>query len=386
MRILVSSSPGLGHLLPLLPVARAARERGHEVIVAAGASLAPRVAAAGFEYAPVGPATLSEVAADIPELAGLTGRRRAIVTFQQAFCGAIATGIADDILALADRWRPDVIIHEDLEVGSWVIAERLDIPHVTVQATAWRPRMRDLAGAPLNALRERHGLPTDPDLTGLYGAVFFTTRPPALRDPTAPLPGVTAELRSIADDRHEGDEAEAADPFPAADGQPRVAVTLGTVNADQLDVLRAIIEGAVATGAHVVVALGADPATLGDIPAGVRVRAYVPMSTLLPAADLVAFHGGSGTMLAALAAACPMVIVPLAADQPDNADLCSAAGVARVVALEGLSADGVREAIETILADPAWRRRATEVAAEIAAMPGPEAAVELIEALVRSRS
>ena len=147
MRILVSSSPGVGHLLPLLPIAREAAARGHEVLVAVGAGLAPIVQAAGFRHLPVGPATMDEVAASIPDLAGLTGRRRAVAMFQHAFCGAIAAGIADDIRTLADTWRPDLIVHEDLELGSWIVAERQGIPHVTVQATAaparcWPPSPR----------------------------------------------------------------------------------------------------------------------------------------------------------------------------------------------------------------------------------------------------
>lgn len=266
--------------------------------------------------------------------------------------------------------------------GGWIAAEGLGIPHVTVQATAWRPRMRDLASAPLNELRERHGLAHDPELAGLYGAAFFTTRPSSLRDPDVPLPDVTAELRPIADDQHDG---AAADPFPPADGRLRIAVTLGTVNNGQRDVLRTLVVGAAATGAHVSVALGADPATLGEVPDGVTAHRYVPMSTLLPAADLVAFHGGSGTMLAALAAARPMVIVPLAADQPDNADLCERAGVARVVPLEALTTDAVRLAVADVLARPRFREQAADVAAEIAAMPGPDAALDRIESIVANR-
>ena len=91
-------------------------------------------------------------------------------------------------------------------------------------------------------------------------------------------------------------------------------------------------------------------------------------------------------MLAALAAACPMVIVPLAADQPDNAELCAAAGVARVVPLENLTAAAVQDAIAGVLTDPSYRRRAAEVAAEIAAMPGPDDALARIERLAQSTS
>lgn len=387
MRVLFTSTPGLGHLLPLLPLAREAAARGHDVRVAVGESLGPVVVGAGFHHDPIGPATLSQVVAGIPDLAGLTGRRRAVVVFREAFCGAIASDTAEDLLALAEQWRPDVMIREDMAFGSWIVAERLGILHVTVQATAWRPRMRDLASAPLNALRQRHGLSPDPELSGLYGAAFFTTRPPSLRDPEVPLPEVTAELRPIADDQLDGTAIgidHGADPFPAPDGRPRIAVTLGTVNAGERDVLRTIVAGT-ATGAHVVVALGADPATLGEVPAGVTVHRYLPMSALLPVADLVAFHGGSGTMLAALAAGRPMVIVPLAADQPDNADLCERAGVARVVPLEALTADAVRDAVTDILSKPTYRERAATIAAEIAAMPGPDTAVDRIESIAATR-
>ena len=385
MRILVSSTPGLGHLLPMLPLARAARERGHEVVIATGSSLARgggRGRDSGTRRWVPPPSARSWTT--IPELVGLTGRRRAVVTLRRAFCETIAPAMADGVSELAARWRPDVIVHEDRELGSWVAAERLGIPHVTVQATAWRPRMTDIGNEPLNALRERYGLARDEGLAGLYGRLFLTTRPRSLRDGDAPMPEMTAELRPIADDRLPTTTAPDQDPFPPRDGRPRVAITLGTVNYDQVAVLRALIDGAVAAGAHVVVALGADPASLGTVPAGVSVHAYVPMSELLPAADLVAFHGGSGTMLAALAAGTPMLIVPFAADQPDNADRCLAAGVARVLTPEGLDAGAVKAAVEAIVSGPDYGRRAREVADEVAAMPGPDAALDRIETIVGS--
>jgi MGT family glycosyltransferase len=248
----------------------------------------------------------------------------------------------------------------------------------------------------IEPLRLEHGLP--PDATDrLGGQLFFTTRPPSLRDPDAPFPPTTAELRPIADDRDAAplDAAPVdttttgtdhrADPFaalPGPVGGPQVAVTLGTVNADQHAILRTLVEGAVAAGARVVVGLGSEPGSFGPVPERVAVHRYVPMSVLLPAADVVAFHGGSGTLTAALAAACPMVIAPIAADQPDNAEVAVAAGVARSIPSEALTVDMVRAAIDTVLSDPAYGRRAGSVAAEIAAMPGPEVAAQRLERLV----
>jgi UDP:flavonoid glycosyltransferase YjiC (YdhE family) len=382
MRILISTAPGVGHLLPLLPVARAARDRGHEVVIAGGASVAAIIAAAGFRHEPMGPATIGEMFAGLPDVSAIPARERVLISMPHVFCKGIAPAMVDGVAELIPRWRPDVIVHEDMEFGSGIVAEQAGIPHVTVQATAWRPWIRDLANNALRGLRERHGLASDQPPDGLYGRSFFTTRPTSLRDPGAPLPELAAELRPIADDRHAGDASVPADPFPPRDGRPRVVITLGTVNNAQVELLRTMIDGAVAAGAHVVVALGADPSSLGPVPAGVAVHAYIPMSTVLPEADVVAYHGGSGTMLAALAAGTPMVIVPLAADQPDNGDRCEAAGVALVVALEGLDAAAVRAAIESVASDPTYRDRARELAGEIAAMPGPTAAVERIESIV----
>src|SRR5438270_2884130 len=48
MRVLVSVVPGYGHLQPLLPLASALAEAGHDVAVATGRDLCPRAEEAGF--------------------------------------------------------------------------------------------------------------------------------------------------------------------------------------------------------------------------------------------------------------------------------------------------------------------------------------------------
>jgi UDP:flavonoid glycosyltransferase YjiC (YdhE family) len=385
MRILFSTAPGVGHLLPLLPLARAARDLGHEVVVAGGSSLGSIITEAGFRHEPIGPATIGEMFRGLPDVSGLPARERVLVTMPHVFCEGLAPAIARGLVGLLGRWRADVVVHEDMDFGSGLVAEREDIPHVTVQATAWRPTIQSIAMAALEPLRDRLGVAREHRPAGLFGELFFTTRPRSLRDAEAPLPAASAELRPIADDRLDPRDSPAEDPYGPADGRPRVAITLGTVNNAQVELLRTLIDGAVAAGSQVVVALGADPGSLGPVPPGVGVHAYVPMSQLLPASDVVVHHGGSGTMLAALAAGTPMVMVPLAADQPDNGDRCEAAGVARILTPAGIDASIVRAAIEAVLTEPDHRRRSLEVAAEIAAMPGPEVALGRIEEIARRR-
>jgi len=78
----------------------------------------------------------------------------------------------------------------------------------------------------------------------------------------------------------------------------------------------------------------------------------------------------------------PLVIVPLAAGQPENAARSVAAGAARVVLPADLTPDVARAAVLEVLGDPAYRRNAERVRAEIAALTRPDDAVRLLEGLV----
>ena len=274
-----------------------------------------------------------------------------------------------------------MLVHEDLELGGWIAAERLGIPHVTIQATAFRPDKRALVIPNLNDLRVRFGLAADPDLAGRDGALWFTTRPPAMRNPAHPLPAGLRQLRPEPDDRVGGAIAELPDWLARAPARPRIAVTLGTVNAYRVDLFRAIVDGLADVDADVVVALGADPATLGEVPANVRVERYVAMSLLLPRSTVVVHHGGSGTTLAALAAGRPSVLLPILGDQPVNAAQCVAAGAGLGLDATALVSADVRAAVVRLLDEPAFAERAAAIAAEIAAMPDATAALAEIEAI-----
>ncbi len=49
MRVLCSTRPGLGHLHPLVPLARAREQAGHEVAVAAARSFGGTIEAGGLQ-------------------------------------------------------------------------------------------------------------------------------------------------------------------------------------------------------------------------------------------------------------------------------------------------------------------------------------------------
>jgi UDP:flavonoid glycosyltransferase YjiC (YdhE family) len=107
----------------------------------------------------------------------------------------------------------------------------------------------------------------------------------------------------------------------------------------------------------------------------------VPQSLLFPRCDVVVTHGGSGTVLAALAHGLPLLVLPQGANQFWNADRCVELGVGLRLAAGDVSPDAIRDRVETLLGVRAFRDAAVGMAAEIAAMPGPDEAVGLLEAL-----
>ena len=70
----------------------------------------------------------------------------------------------------------------------------------------------------------------------------------------------------------------------------------------------------------------------------------------------------------------------------ENARRCTMLGVARVVEKGTLRPATARAAVLEVLRDPAYRRNAQRLRAEIDALPGPEQAVAQLEALVGSSS
>jgi len=80
-----------------------------------------------------------------------------------------------------------------------------------------------------------------------------------------------------------------------------------------------------------------------------------------------------------------MVVVPIGADQPDNAACCAALRVGVVIEPHERTPEAIRAAVRAVLADPTYRQNAERLRDEMAALPGPEHAVALLERLAREK-
>lgn len=129
-----------------------------------------------------------------------------------------------------------------------------------------------------------------------------------------------------------------------------------------------------------------DRSRFGSPPPNVRLEPYVPQPLLLARCDALVTHGGFNSVKESLAAGVPMVVLPITADQPYSAQRCAALGVARVIGPEERRAASVRDAVGAVLNDDGFRDRARQFQAEMAALPGPERVVELLEELAAPRA
>ena len=106
MRILATTSPLMSHLRPMLPLLRAARAAGHDVVVATGPDLAREVQRRGYRTWPIGP-----VAADVlaPRSAQAPAGNSAAHLRHSAstMFGQPGAARARALLARASRWAPD---------------------------------------------------------------------------------------------------------------------------------------------------------------------------------------------------------------------------------------------------------------------------------------
>jgi MGT family glycosyltransferase len=161
-------------------------------------------------------------------------------------------------------------------------------------------------------------------------------------------------------------------------------VTLGTVWNRDLSFFRIVLGSVASRPLNVVAALGPgrDPADLGPQPPNVRVGGFIPHAQLLGRCDLVICHGGAGTILDALAAGLPLLIVPQAADNFCSATRVVAAGAGRSLHNADLTAAAVGREVDLLLSQASYREKAVAIAAEIAAMPSARDALAALTALV----
>lgn len=387
MKVLCTCLPGHGHFLPMLPQAKALVDAGHEVAFATAADFCPSIEKAGFQAFPAGMSLadqLAEAGRHIPQAALPPGKERFETFVPRMLAGVAAPARVADLVPLVAGWRPDVVLHDETELGAPVAAAAAGIPWADQSVGKLRPRaMARLAGEVLAPVCAEHGVDVG-EFAGLFRYLYLDVCPPCLQsDEISQVP----TARRVHNLSVGPPDAELPTSLRSLPPVPTVYVSLGTIFNRDPGIFGDILSGVGAEDVNVIVTIGpgADPAALGPQPANVHIESFIPQALLLPHCDVVVNQGGTA-ILDILGHGKPLLVLPRGANQFHNAEACVASGAALALLPEEVGAESVRDAVRRLLTDTSYREAAAGVAGELAAMPGPEEGVRLLERLAAERT
>ncbi|HET9996459.1 MAG TPA: glycosyltransferase [Nocardioides sp.] len=367
-RVLFTACPAYGHVLPMLPLIRAAERAGHDVRVATGPDLRLPLASRGLDVHAIG-STFEEAWSAHQAVWARPGlsEEQKMMDGVVALFGSPALARLADLVAMAHEWRPDIIVHEVLEAAGPLLARRLQVPGMVHGIGPMFPLYAQLIGPAGAAIGE-------PELWAQASSEqALDICPPSLQPDDGPPPWpVAMPLRPSAGEPGHVPRLVA----DALAGDKRIAYfTLGTVKNSEAADFRIGLTALAAFEGMVIATTGRglDLEELGSVPANVIVAEFVPQDALLERVDLLVSHSGSGTMLGGLVHGVPQVAVPRGTDQPQNAALLARAGAGVVVQPEDYAVEAIETAVRLVTSDPSFRAAAERVRDEIAAMPDADA-------------
>jgi UDP:flavonoid glycosyltransferase YjiC (YdhE family) len=389
MRALFTSTRGAGHFNPLVPFARAFERAGHGVMFAGPPALEGSVEAAGFSFWRLDPPPddeLDPVWARVPELPPEEANQ---VVVRDIFGRLNTTAHLPRMRAAFEEWRPDLVLRESNEYSGALVAEQSGIPHarIAISLASTEQLGTAIVTPAIDAIRRAEGLPGDRAGDALRASPWLSVFPRTLDE------GEQPDTHRFRDPAWEEEPKELPDWWPGREADPLVYLTFGSVAGSFPQALPAYALALAAVAnlpIRVLLTVGRDLDldALPDTPDNVHVEQWVPQQDVLAHAAAAVVHGGSGSTLGALAAGVPLVVVPLFADQPQNARRVAEVGAGLAVEPDRenpmATIEPLRAALETLLAEPLYAERARALADELRAEPPVDEAVPLLNRLDRS--
>ncbi|PZG01207.1 glycosyltransferase [Micromonospora endophytica] len=373
MRILFVAGGTSGVIFSIVPLAQAARDAGHEVVMAGPENVMATVTTAGLAGLPVTARKMLDT------LRYDDGSYRTIPTdlheryiFNGRCFGRYASWCLEALLTFADQWRPDIVVGGSLVFAAPLVARYAGVPYVRQAVDMGEPRTIDLAAAAeLGTWLGRLGYHEMP-----RADLFIDVCPPSLRETDAP----PAELMSYVPFATKGP----IEPWMYTRGsRPRLLVSAGSrVSRDRdFEVLSGLVTKASALDVELFVA--APPAVaeaLRPLPDNAW-AGWVPLDVVAPTCDVVLSHAGGTTVLGNLHYGVPQVLIPYLPYALGFTRRVVEYGAAVMVPPEDDSPENVVEACRAVLDDSSYRRRARDVAAEMSRLPGPAEVLATVERL-----
>ncbi len=400
--------PLRGHWEPTLALARTLAERRHRVSLITDAADLPHVE------------TIAVIDPGLPAAGGLleTVRRNAGILGTVRAMARRCDALCERLPPLLEGLGADLVVADQTEPAGALAAMRLGLPHVSLACAlpldrepgipppfvdwmhhpdgsrdwlyAGGHRVTDWLMQPLSRVIYRRaqswGMQGVANLDTTFSRTlqFFQlprsldwprTTPPTHAHWVGPLRDTGPEPFGLPEDACR------------EDGRPLAFCSLGTMQGFRAGLLHTIAESVAAAGFRPVIShgglLSAD-ATAG-LPGDPIVAAWLPQRALLARSAIAVVHGGLNTVLDALAAGVPLVVIPLAYEQGAISARVAASGAGLVIKARRARQD-LSPACHRLRADPAFHKRATWLAGEIARAGGAARAADLIETMMSERA
>lgn len=427
--ILIASCPPIGHIAPLLNVARGLVSRGDRVTVLTSARHADKIRAVGAQPRPLpygADYDDSTFDAELPGRAETSGIPRINFDVEHVFVRPLPHQYSalQELLA-ANQY--DAIITDAFFLGT--------LP-LLLDKSAHRPPILAYSTTPL-FLSSRDTAPGGPGITPMPGAIGrlrnrvltlaaqkFLLRPShraadrMLQAMGLPkLPVFVLECATLADrvivptipqfEYHRSDLPShvrfvgAVNPLPSdnfiapswwgelTDDRPVVHVTQGTIdNADLTRLVEPTIQALADEDVTVVVTTGGRPVSqiATPLPANVFVAEYVPHDVLLPLVDVMVTNGGYGAVQRALSDGVPMVVAGQTEDKPEVAARVEYFGAGINLRTGTPTPAELRRAVRDVLDDPVYRANARRLQSAYAARDSVGDIAAVVDEAIAERS
>jgi zeaxanthin glucosyltransferase len=375
-RFLFVVPPLIGHIIQPTAVAQQLTRRGHEVAwVGSEARLRPWVGPDATVYG-----TGMRLFRAQPDT-GMT----AVKSLWEGFIVPFARFTLPSVEKAVAAFGPDVLVSDHQSVAGALVAQRQGLTWASSCVSALDlgrpfrglPEVEAWMHRQLETLAVEAGLPAS-QASGL----LFSPRLAVIHV----SPGLIGEDPYPASFAFVGPAFGARPPVPdfpwdwLDPARRTVLVTVGTLADRQVVGFNSrVIEALRPLGDRVqgIVVGPAEP--MRNVPGHVLVLPRVPVLELMPRLDVVICHGGLGTVSEALAHGVPVVVAPLARDQPVTASLVVRSGAGLRVHFHRARPEAFRAAVLALLTDPRYRIAARRVRDAADPRGGAVTAAELLE-------
>jgi UDP:flavonoid glycosyltransferase YjiC (YdhE family) len=421
LRVVLATFGSLGDIHPVIALGRELQARGHRASILTSEFHRERIVATGLGFHPAAPDLRPD---DTALIKATMDERRGPQEVVKFMTRALPQTYADYERAIAADGGADLLVTSDLAYAGPMIVEKHRLRWASQVLSPlsflsaydpcvlpglpwlWRlhalgPRIysgilglgkyaaRSLA-APIMDFRRSLGLPAvrDPFFDDKHSPDLVLAMFSRLLGEVQPdWPSQTVQTGFAFYDGQDARLAPELEAFLDA-GPPPVVFTLGSAAVyDPGDFFAESARAAAMAGLRAVLLVGSSglEQTAAATGTDIRAFAYAPFSTLFPRARVIVHQGGSGTTGQAMRAGRPMLIVPYAHDQPDNALRVSWLGISQTIRRADYRADRAAAALRRLASDVDAQTRARQVGAVVSRENGARVGADAIERVFGER-